>query len=151
MSFGHDPWSTSAYSSASPVVQLAVTSTCSAAYRARTRKALTAACSVTAYVVKRARIRLIATSSVVARIVKAVANFWPTRGDKPNWNQCARCLKPTRPNKLLRQMEYVGQRQQWTGLYVCNLCLDDPHPQKITPRTIGGDPRPVPNARPRRG
>lgn len=73
------------------------------------------------------------------------------RGDIPNWNQCARCLKSMRPNALLRQNQRVGSTVIWTGLYVCSDCLDPIHPQDRQPRVMGGDPRPVPNARPFRG
>lgn len=110
-----------------------------------------AASTVTATISRVVSITMSVAVPAVTRPIQWVAHmFAATRNDKANWNQCARCLTKTRPNKLLRQMEFVGQRERWTGLYVCNLCIDDPQPQNITPRTLGGDPRPVPNARPRK-
>ena len=73
-----------------------------------------------------------------------------TRHDYANWNQCPRCARKVRPNKMHQQMEYRGPRLVWTGLYVCSSCLDDPQQQGIWPRETGGDPRPVILARPRR-
>lgn len=74
-----------------------------------------------------------------------------TKGDIPNWNHCARCHKEMRPNQLLAERRRVGSSVSWTGLYVCSDCLDPIHPQDRQPRVMGGDPRPVPNARPFRG
>lgn len=112
---------------------------------------MAATSAVTASMTRTISITLTAAISAFAKPIQWVASMYAAiRGDKPNWNQCARCLKSMRPNKLLRQMEYRGPRLVWTGLYVCNLCEDKPQPQNITPRKIGGDPRPVPNARPRR-
>jgi hypothetical protein len=112
---------------------------------------MAATSAVTASMTRTISITLTAAVSAFAKPIQWVASMYAAiRGDKPNWNQCARCLKSMRPNKLLRQMEYRGPRLVWTGLYVCNLCEDKPQPQNITPRKIGGDPRPVPNARPRR-
>lgn len=74
-----------------------------------------------------------------------------TKGDIPNWNHCARCHKEMRPNQLLAERRRVGSTVIWTGLRVCSDCLDPIHPQDRQPRVMGGDPRPVPNARPFRG
>lgn len=114
--------------------------------------AMTATSAVTASMTRTVSITMTATISAFAKPIQWVASMYAAiRGDKPNWNQCARCLKSVRPNKLLQQMEYRGPRLVWTGLYVCAACEDQPQPQNnIAPRHIGGDPRPVPNARPRR-
>lgn len=74
-----------------------------------------------------------------------------TKGDIPNWNHCARCHKEMRPNQMLQQNRRVGSTVVWTGIYVCPDCWDPIHPQDRWPRNTGGDPRPVPNARPFRG
>lgn len=74
-----------------------------------------------------------------------------TRGDIPNWNHCARCYKEVRPNELIRQTRRTGSSITWTGIYVCNDCLDPIHPQDRWPRKMAGDPKPVPNARPWKG
>lgn len=74
-----------------------------------------------------------------------------TKGDIPNWNHCARCHKEMRPNQMLQQNRRVGSTVVWTGIYVCPDCWDPIHPQDCWPRKTGGDPRPVPNARPFRG
>lgn len=113
--------------------------------------AMTATSAVTASMTRTVSITLTATISAFAKPIQWVASMYAAiRGDKPNWNQCARCLKSVRPNKLRQQMEWRGERLVPTGLYVCAACEDQPQPQNITPRHIGGDPRPVPNARPRR-
>lgn len=112
---------------------------------------MTATSAVTASMTRTVSITLTATISAFAKPIQWVASMYAAiRGDKPNWNQCARCLKSVRPNKLRQQMEWRGERLVPTGLYVCAACEDQPQPQNITPRHIGGDPRPVPNARPRR-
>ena len=94
---------------------------------------------------------LSAALPVVSRPIRWIAQqFAAIRNDKPNWNQCPRCARKVRPNKLHQQMEYRGPRLVWTGLYVCSSCLDEPQQQGIWPRETGGDPRPVILARPRR-
>lgn len=115
------------------------------------QQALSASITLTASMTKTISKRLVATQSMIARPIRWVATLLAaTRGDKPNWNQCARCSRKVRPNKLLQQMEYRGPRLVWTGLYVCSSCIDEPQPQGIWPRETGGDPKPVILARPRR-
>ena len=115
------------------------------------QQALSASITLTASMTKTISKRLVVTQSMIARPIRWVATLLAaTRGDKPNWNQCARCSRKVRPNKLLQQMEYRGPRLIWTGLYVCSSCIDDPQPQGIWPRETGGDPKPVILARPRR-
>lgn len=115
------------------------------------QQALSASITLTASMTKTISKRLVATQSMIARPIRWVATLLAaTRGDKPNWNQCARCSRKVRPNKLLQQMEYRGPRLIWTGLYVCSSCIDEPQPQGIWPRETGGDPKPVILARPRR-
>lgn len=87
----------------------------------------------------------------IARPIAWIAyQYAAIRNDKPNWNQCPRCARKVRPNKMHQQMEYRGPRLVWTGLYVCHSCLDEPQQQGIWPRETGGDPKPVILARPRR-
>lgn len=115
------------------------------------QQALSASITLTASMTKTISKRLVATQSMIARPIRWVATLLAaTRGDKPNWNQCARCSRKVRPNKLLQQMEYRGPRLVWTGLYVCSSCIDEPQPQGVWPRETGGDPKPVILARPRR-
>jgi hypothetical protein len=115
------------------------------------QQALSASITLTASMTKTISKRLVATQSMIARPIRWVATLLAaTRGDKPNWNQCARCSRKVRPNKLLQQMEYRGPRLIWTGLYVCSSCIDEPQPQGVWPRETGGDPKPVILARPRR-
>ncbi len=114
-------------------------------------RSLSASITLTASIRRTISKMLSAPLPVIARPIAWVASmFAATRHDKPNWNQCARCWRKQRPNKMQQQMEYRGPRLVWTGLYVCHTCLDDPQPQEIWPRETGGDPKPVILARPRR-
>jgi hypothetical protein len=114
-------------------------------------RSLSASITLSATVQRTISKMLSAPLPVIARPIAWVASmFAATRHDKPNWNQCARCWRKQRPNKMHQQMEYRGPRLVWTGAYVCHSCLDDPQPQEIWPRETGGDPKPVILARPRR-
>ena len=114
-------------------------------------RSLSASITLTASIRRTIAKTLSAPLPVIARPIAWVASmFAATRHDKPNWNQCARCWRKQRPNKMHQQMEYRGPRLVWTGAYVCHSCLDDPQPQEIWPRETGGDPKPVILARPRR-
>ena len=114
-------------------------------------RTLTATVSLTASIRRTISKRLVATQPMLAKPLAWIAYlFSATRNDKPNWNQCPRCARKVRPNKLIQQMEYRGPRLVWTGLYVCHSCLDEPQPQGRWPRETGGDPKPVILARPRR-
>ncbi|MBK8246205.1 MAG: hypothetical protein IPK85_02180 [Gemmatimonadetes bacterium] len=114
-------------------------------------RTLSASLTATASIRRTISKRLAATQSMIARPIAWVATqLAAIRNDKPNWNQCPRCARKVRPNKMHQQMEYRGPRLVWTGLYVCHSCLDEPQPQGIWPRETGGDPKPVILARPRR-
>jgi hypothetical protein len=135
------------------VVNMSASLGMTAAMRASTLfiRSLSASITLSATVQRTISKMLSAPLPVIARPIAWVASmFAATRHDKPNWNQCARCWRKQRPNKMQQQMEYRGPRLVWTGLYVCHTCLDDPQPQEIWPRETGGDPKPVILARPRR-
>ena len=135
------------------VVNMSASLGMTAAMRASTLfiRSLSASITLSATVQRTISKMLSAPLPVIARPIAWVASmFAATRHDKPNWNQCARCWRKQRPNKMQQQMEYRGPRLVWTGLYVCHSCLDDPQPQEIWPRETGGDPKPVILARPRR-
>lgn len=52
---------------------------------------------------------------------------------------CDRCGLDCRHSEL---------RREWSGVFVCPKCFETKHPQ-LTPRKVpGGEPRPLPNARP---
>lgn len=114
-------------------------------------RTLTATLTGTASIRRTISKRLVATQSMLAKPIAWIAyQFAAIRNDKPNWNQCPRCARKVRPNKMHQQMEFRGPRLVWTGLYVCHSCLDEPQQQGIWPRETGGDPKPVILARPRR-
>lgn len=114
-------------------------------------RSLSASITLTASIRKTISKRLVALQPTLARPIAWIAyQFAAIRNDKPNWNQCPRCARRVRPNKMHQQMEYRGPRLVWTGLYVCSSCLDEPQQQGIWPRDTGGDPKPVILARPRR-
>lgn len=114
-------------------------------------RSLAADLTLTASIRRTISKRLVALQPTLARPIAWIAyQFAAIRNDKPNWNQCPRCARKVRPNKLHQQMEYRGPRLVWTGLYVCSSCLDEPQQQGIWPRETGGDPKPVILARPRR-
>lgn len=66
--------------------------------------------------------------------------------DLDAWGKCDKTGLPTMYRDLVPQLEFVGNRLQWTGLMVNEKDLDEPQPQLCTP-PIKIDPLPVSNPR----
>lgn len=61
--------------------------------------------------------------------------------------RCARGGEIRKRSQLRKQMAWRGDRQVWTGLWVCAEHMDEPHPQDRV-KKLRADPVPVPDPLP---